>query len=139
MKQFVGVVGTITIVAGLGVGLHAAFAHHATTMFDHAKTVTINGTVVEMRWVNPHVSLAVNGTTEEVTQPTLWLLEMTSPGNLTRRGWSRTVVKPGDRVMVDMSPLREGTKKGGALKKMTLVDTGQVLIANIRDEAPLQE
>jgi len=34
-------------------------------MFDHSITMTINGEVVELRWVNPHVSLSVNGIVKE--------------------------------------------------------------------------
>ena len=30
-------------------------------MFDHSKTLTIRCTAVELRWVNPHVSLLVKG------------------------------------------------------------------------------
>ena len=112
---------------------HWVAAHHSTTMFDHSKTVTITGTVVELRWTNPHVSLLVNGTVNADEPPTLWLLEMTSPGNLVRAGgWTRTAVKPGDRVEIEMSPLRDSTQHGGALKKLTLLDTGQVFTANIR-------
>jgi hypothetical protein len=40
-------------------------------------------------------------------------------------------VKPGDKVTVDFSPLRDG-KKGGALKKITLLATGQFYTADIR-------
>ena len=38
----------------------------------------------------------------------------------------------GEKVQVDFSPLRDTSLKGGALKKLTIVDTGQVLTANIR-------
>jgi hypothetical protein len=112
----------------------AAIAHHSTTMFDHSKTLTIVGTVVELRWTNPHVSLTVNGTLRDGGgEPVLWLLEMTSPGNLVRAGgWTRTALKPGDKVEVDMSPLRDSEKKGGALKKVTVLETGKVLTADIR-------
>jgi len=41
-------------------------------------------------------------------------------------------VKPGDRVVVDFSPLRDSSRKGGALKKLTVVEIGQVYTANIR-------
>ena len=116
-------------------GLAAAYpaaAHHSTTMFDHAKVVSIAGTVKEVHWTNPHVAIFVYGTSKEIQEPTMWLLEMTSPGNLVRAGgWSRTAVKPGDKVTVDFAPLRDG-KKGGALKKITLVDTGQFYTADIR-------
>jgi hypothetical protein len=110
-----------------------AVAHHSTTMFDHSKTMTITGTVVELRWTNPHVSLTVMGTAKEGDEPALWLLEMTSPGNLVRAGgWTRSALKPGDKVEVEMSPLRDSEKKGGALKKVTVLETGQVYTANIR-------
>jgi hypothetical protein len=41
-------------------------------------------------------------------------------------------VKPGEKVEVDFSPLRDTSLKGGALKKLTIAATGQVLTANIR-------
>lgn len=109
-----------------------ALAHHSTTMFDREKVYTITGTVQEVQWTNPHVAIFINGTLKEGDSPTLWLMEMTSPGNLVRAGgWSRNVVKAGDKVVVDFSPLRNGTK-GGALKKITLVDTGKFYTADIR-------
>ncbi|MBV8746257.1 MAG: hypothetical protein JO134_14565 [Xanthobacteraceae bacterium] len=95
--------------------------------------MTIKGTVVELRWTNPHVSLLVKGTSKDGEEPTLWLMEMTSPGNLTRAGgWTRNAVKPGDRVEVQMSPLRDNSKHGGALKKLTVLDTGQTFTADLR-------
>jgi hypothetical protein len=73
-------------------------------MFDHSKTMTIKGTVVGLRWTNPHVSLLVNGTSRDDEAPTLWLLEMTSLGNLVRAGgWTGNALKPGDRVEVIMA------------------------------------
>jgi hypothetical protein len=122
-------------ISGLAAGMHSVAAHHSTSMFDHSRTLTISGTVLELRWTNPHVSLSVNGVIKDKPDdtPTLWLMEMTSPGNLVRAGgWSRSAVKPGERVEVEMAPLRDSDKKGGALKKLTLVDTGQVFTANIR-------
>jgi len=104
-------------------------------MFDHSKVYTIRGTVVELRWTNPHVSLRVNGTLKDGDQPAEWVLEMTSPGNLVRAGgWTRSALKPGDIVTVEFSPLRDETQRGGALKKVTVEATGQILTANIRNQ-----
>ncbi len=119
------------------------YAHHSTAMFDHTKSVTITGTVKEVQWTNPHVAFFINGS-EGTEAPVLWLMEMTSPGNLVRDGWTRTSVKAGDKVTVSFSPLRDPSKgKGGALKRLVLTDTGQIFTANIRaaerpniDEAP---
>ena len=118
-----------------------ALAHHSTTMFDREKVYTITGSVQEVQWTNPHVAIFILGTIKEGDSPSLWLMEMTSPGNLVRAGgWTRNVVKAGDKVVVDFSPLRNGTK-GGALKKITLVDTGKFYTADIRaqESANLEE
>jgi hypothetical protein len=132
MKPSLGTAIALFALLGLALTAPPAAAHHSTTMFDHAKVVTITGTVKEVHWTNPHVAIFIYGTSKEGGEPTLWLLEMTSPGNLVRvGGWSRTSVKPGDRVEVDLSPLRDG-KKGGALKKITLLDSGQSYTADIR-------
>lgn len=65
---------------------------------------------------NPHVAIYVEGA-QKGDKLATWVLEMTSPGNLTRAGqWKRNSFKPGGKVDVDMAPLRDGGK-GGALKK----------------------
>ena len=124
----------LSALLGLAAGAYPVAAHHATTMFDHATTVTMTGTVTEVHWTNPHVAIFVNGSFKEGEAPAVWVLEMTSPGNLVRsEGWTRTAVKPGDKVNVDLSPLRDG-KKGGALKKITILETGKVYTTNIRQQ-----
>jgi Family of unknown function (DUF6152) len=133
MKLLLTIRGVGCALFGLLIGIGLAGAHHSTTMFDHSKTLTIRGVAVELRWVNPHVSLLVKGIVDGNADEEEWLMEMTSPGNLVRAGgWSRNAVKAGDRVVVDFSPLRDASSRGGALKKVTLVDTGASFTANIR-------
>ena len=133
MNHVLKTAGAISIACGLFAGISTVTAHHSATMFDHAKSVTLTGTAVELRWVNPHVSLLIKGVVDGSNEEEEWLMEMTSPGNLVRAGgWSRNAVKPGDRLVVDFSPLRDTSSRGGALKKLTIVDTGQTLTANIR-------
>ena len=135
MKQFAGLMAMMCGLVVLVMGTQLAIAHHSSSMFDHAKTMTIHGTVTELRWVNPHVSLTVKGIVDggSSKEPEEWVMEMTSPGNLVRAGgWSRNAVKEGDEVIVKFSPNRDETLRGGALKEVTLVKTGQTLTANIR-------
>jgi len=106
-----------------------ASAHHSFAMFDPAKVVTLQGKVKEFRWVNPHVSLFVD-VPGAGGQAGVWSVELTSPSNLTRLGWSRLALKPGDRVAVEINPLRDG-QHGGGFRKVTLLDSGQVLQANL--------
>jgi hypothetical protein len=133
MKLHLKLTLALATLGGIAAGLTSVAAHHSTTMFDHSKTMTISGELVELRWVNPHVSLSINGTIKGSEESGVWVMEMTSPGNLVRAGgWTRNAVKPGEKVEVDFSPLRDTSLKGGALKKITIVATGQVLTANIR-------
>ena len=107
------------------------FAHHSFAMFDPARVVTLNGTVKEFRWVNPHVSLFVLAD-HPGAAPELWAVELTSPGNLTRLGWNRKSLNPGDKVVVEINPLRNGDK-GGGFRKAIVVASGQVLQARLVD------
>lgn len=118
---------------GLAAAAYPVAAHHSTTMFDRDKTVMLAGTVTELHWTNPHVAIFIDNTSSQGTATGLWVIELTSPGNLVRSGWTRTVVKPGDKVTAEVHQLRDGTK-GGALKKITLADTGQSYTYNIRDQ-----
>jgi Family of unknown function (DUF6152) len=135
MRQLIRAACALAAVWLLVAEISPLAAHHSSTMFDHSKTATIKGTIVELRWVNPHVTITINGSLNEGEPPAEWLMEMTSPGNLVRAGgWRRDAVKPGDQVEIVFSPLRDADKKGGALKKLTVLSTGEVFTANIREQ-----
>ena len=108
-----------------------ALAHHSFAMFDPANVKTLRGTVKEFRWSNPHVALfvAIDGSSDPEK---LWAVELTSPGNLKRLGWSRTVLKQGDKVEVEINPLRDG-RHGGGFRSVKLLDSGEVLTARLLD------
>ena len=114
---------TVTLVAGAllaGAVSVAAQAHHSFAMFDQTKQVTLNGTVKEFQWTNPHAFIELMDTSGKV-----WSVELNSPNNLIRQGWKRTAMKPGDKVTVVLNPLRDGTL-GGLFNAVTLPD-GKVL------------
>jgi hypothetical protein len=101
-------------------------AHHAMVMYDGSRTLVLEGTVVEMRWSNPHVFVRVEGRIEDGPE-TVWVLETSSPANLVRLGnWSETALKPGDKIKVELNPHRETERREARLYKLTLIETGQV-------------
>lgn len=110
-----------------------AAAHHSFSMFDFGKVTTLRGTVKEFHWANPHVLLWINAEVAGQPAPQVWYAELTSPGNLTRVGWNKRAFVPGDKVEVEIYPLRDG-KQGGAFKKGTLLDTGKVWISDLRSQ-----
>jgi hypothetical protein len=93
---------------GLLAGACAASAHHSPVMFDTAKTVTLEGTVRQFQWTNPHCYIQL-----VVADGIEWNLEMGAPVYLANRGWRPSTIKAGDRVRVTASPLRSGAN--GAL------------------------
>src|SRR4051812_26012932 len=120
--------------AGLIAGAYPVSAHHSTTMFDREKVILLEGTVKELHWTNPHVAIFVdNGAPKAGVADGLWVVELTSPGNLVRSGWTRTLIKPGEKVSVEVHPLRDGSK-GGGLRKITVASSGQSFTYNIRDQ-----
>ena len=121
-------------------GLHSVAAHHSAAMYDDKVVVAITGTIKEVRWVNPHTSVLVYGTLDGAGEPTEWLLETTSPGRLTRLGWTRTSFNAGDRVVVEIHPLRDSQQHGGSIQKMTSVATGKSEGTNLRElDSPERE
>lgn len=93
-------------------------AHHSFAMFDMQKDITVKGTVVEYSWANPHVHVVVRvpeaaGTDKELVG--LWDFECGGGTSImSRQGWTKSTLKPGDPIHAVIHPLRDGNK-GGAL------------------------
>ncbi len=89
-------------------GLASAHAHHSQSEFnlDPAAIRTIEGTVTQYDFVNPHVYLYLQ-TTEPDGSTALWELEASSTPNLIRRGWRRDSVEIGEELVIDIHPAKE--------------------------------
>jgi hypothetical protein len=93
-----------------------AVAHHSFAMFDAAKTVTVQGTVTEFEWVNPHSWVRVMVNDGKMGKPVLWTLELSSPSLLNTMGLQANSLKPGDMVSVTFHPMKDGSRGGQALR-----------------------
>jgi hypothetical protein len=105
-------------------GTGALLAHHSFAMFDTTKTVTLNGSVTVFEWTNPHAYIEIDLAEARGGQKH-WTIEMGSPSILMQSGWKYKDLKFGDKIKVDISPLRSGDP-GGLLIQATLPD-GRVL------------
>ena len=88
----------------------AALSHHSNVAYEVTKVVTITGVVKDFKWSNPHTWLTL--TIDEGGQKVEWAVEGRAPGILLRAGWSRSSLKAGETVTVDMSPAKDGSKTG---------------------------
>ncbi len=105
-----------------------SLAHHSTAMFDFTKSMTLTGTIKELQWTNPHAWVQVIADGKEYS------LECGSPNTMSRQGWKRNTVKPGDPVTVMMRPMKDGTP-AGMLVSILLKD-GRTLGAGVTPGPP---
>jgi hypothetical protein len=112
--------------AGIAVAMYAipALAHHSFAMFDADKKVTLDGTIKEFQWTNPH-SWILMMVPDAQGMPQQWAIEMGAPGGLARQGWLPKTLTPGMKVSAVIHPLKDGSK-GGQFFSLTLPD-GKVM------------
>lgn len=106
--------------------VHVAWAHHSNAAYDTDHVATFTGTVKQVNWTNPHITFLVERDPNPGDKGTVpWVLEVSSPGVLTRSGWTKRSLQPGDHATFRYAPLRNGTSSG-YLNEVTL-DNGQKL------------
>jgi Family of unknown function (DUF6152) len=111
---------TMRLAAVLMLAASPAMAHHSTAMFDFTKTVKIEGTIKDFQWTNPHTwtIVTVGGKAPVAGE---YGLEGMSPNFLGRNGWTKRSLKPGDKVTLEVHPLKDG-RKGGFMVSAKLTD-----------------
>lgn len=95
-----------------------ALAHHSFAMFNNEKSLTLEGSVKEFQWTNPHswVQVIVKDPSGKEIE---WSIEAGSPNGLSRQGWSRRSAKPGDKAVVVIHPMKDGSN-GGSLVSLVI-------------------
>ena len=84
------------------------FAHHGAASYDTMKMTTLKGTVTGVQWTNPHteIGIDVNDGTGKVQK---YRVEAGGPLGLTRNGWTKSSLKPGNQITVTGNLSKNGT------------------------------
>ena len=116
---------TTALLTGVALGLYAipASAHHSFAMFDANQTATLEGTVKEFQWTNPHAWIVL--TVNKDGQAQQWAIEMGGPSGLARDGWRPKTLAPGMPIKITIHPLKDGSN-GGQFLEATLPDGKQM-------------
>ena len=88
-------------------------AHHSTLAFDGTQPTVISGIVATFNWSYPHTSIVLDvsdsggpgGPREIITR---WTIESESLQLLSRLGWTKSSIRPGDRIRVTGARARDG-------------------------------
>lgn len=106
------------------------YAHHSDAGLDMNSTVTLDGTVLEYNFRNPHVYIIV-AVEDDAGETVEWELQTSSTITVTRMGWTRDSLAPGDGVTFSVHAAFDGRPYGllNAIQK----DTGEVLATSFYD------
>jgi hypothetical protein len=100
-------------------------AHHGAAGYNMDKELVMKGTVTDWLWANPHCFLKYD-TTDDAGNLSHWAVEVSNPTDMTKRGWSKRSLKPGDEVTVTVRPAKNGAPVGQLLK--VVLPDGQTLV-----------
>lgn len=103
----------------------AAPAHHSNAAYDLEHQQTVEATVKQVNWTNPHITFVIECDAKGGAPVQTMVFEVSSPGVLTRSGWTKRSLQPGDHAVFHYAPLRDGNP-GGFLLKVDLPN-GQML------------
>ena len=104
-------------IAFIAVGLIVSFggiaaAHHSGAAYDMQHLRTTEGTVKTVNWTNPHITFVIECDSKEGAPVQTMVFEVSSPGVLTRSGWTKRSLQPGDHAVFHYAPLRDGNPGG---------------------------
>jgi hypothetical protein len=101
----------ITVLAGVSLWSAPAAAHHSpASHYLLEESITVTGTVTEFRLINPHARIYFDVIGED-GKIQAWLAEGNAAAILKRRGWTKDILKKGDRIAITGNPARDGSYK----------------------------
>jgi hypothetical protein len=83
----------------------SALAHHSVAATYLRGTVTIEGTLKEFLWRNPHSFMRVEAP-DDKGEKQIWVIEGAAPQQLTESGLRTSTFRPGDHIIVTGQPGR---------------------------------
>lgn len=106
-----------------------AIAHHGQAAYGN-ETVTLNATVTEFRFVNPHAQVSFDVAVES-GETQHWTGALTAPNKLARAGWTKYTLEPGDEIEITGRRGRNGAH-AMHIRQIVMAKDGHVL--QLREE-----
>jgi hypothetical protein len=121
LNRFPSITASLVALSLLLAGTVSVFAHHSfDAEYDSKKPITITGYVTKLDWNNPHAFVFLdskddNGLTKS------FKVEMGPPYALTRGGWTRDILKIGDKITINNAALaKDGTNAAGSMPETSM-------------------
>ena len=101
-------VASVVLIGFLLMGSSTALAHHGTANYDTTKSITVKGPATSFQFINPHVTISMD-VKDAKGNIQNWQGALTSPNRLTRTGWTKDSIKPGDVITISGFPAKSGS------------------------------
>ena len=135
-----GMFGTTVLVVVVASGIQATAHHSNPLFFDMSKAITLEGTVVRVEWINPHVLLFLQSKNEKGDLET-WILQGASLNNANRQVGLKERLQPGISIAARVWPPRHPlflndaqtvlpTRPDDARQSSRIVGGGQIKFSN---------
>ncbi len=85
-----------------------AIAHLSGIFLSFLLIPTVKGAVTDYLFINPHVLISVEVKNDK-GRIEKWMAEANSPNVLSRHGWSKEIIKPGDQITVIGNRAKNGS------------------------------
>ena len=133
--------GMTVLVAVIASGIPATAHHSNPLFFDMSKTITLEGEIVRVEWINPHILLFLQSK-DDKGQPETWILHGASLNNALRQvGSMKERLKPGTPITARAWPSRNPlylndvqtvwmTRPDDARKSSHIVGGGEIRFSN---------
>jgi len=95
----------------LGFAPRPMLAHHGSAAYDMSKSITLDGTVTNLEWNNPHCLLHFDSK-DDKGEVQHWTIELYNPLWMTRAGWTRNSLKAGDPINITFHGTKSGATNG---------------------------
>jgi hypothetical protein len=126
---------SFSIAVGLLAVCIPVFAHHGGSEYDGKNPVTLQGTVTQFYWANPHCQIYVDAK-DDKGKVVNWVIETLAPAVMKRAGWSSQLLHPGDVITITLVPSKNGSPVG-MVRKLVLAN-GQEYGPGTLGEQPTQ-
>jgi hypothetical protein len=123
------------IAALIGFMAASVAAHHSfSAEYDSNKPIKLTGTVIEMRWSNPHAWIYINVTGKD-GKVVKWAWETGGANALYRRGWRKEDLASGTELVIDGYQARNGSTTANATS-ITFKDGRRLFAGSSNPNAP---
>jgi Family of unknown function (DUF6152) len=108
-------------------------AHHGTADYDMTKLVTLKGTVTDFQFINPHTTIYFD-VKDDKGNVEKWAAEAGSATGMSRIGWNKNTLKPGDSFTAVGNRAKNGSKTLH-LRKVVLSNGQEFHVERVEDYA----